>query len=298
VQRETAGRVSKHNAPNRGTTSRCHHCADSTLNLGFCPKTPTNQVGKCQHTSTTPPRRRTTPTDTIAAGTDQRRARISSVVPHITHTTHQIGAVDLVVHTATTATPCRHSHHRWSVSSQHIHVDAIFRSEPPPAGTMPSHRAAVQLARPKEPRSGLAPPTHPLLARANKKHASSSWEQPVAWTKTRPAALRAVVASRVWTRVAAPDLRRRTTAVLRCCHHRRALLLFSASPSCRRASPTPRTSARLTTASTWRCLSPSPSPLAPAKGARRGAPTLPAIFDSRVRTAAAVERESGKGMFF
>jgi hypothetical protein len=49
-----------------------------------------------------------TPMGTVVAGTDRRRARLSSVSPHTSLSTHRNEASIHIVHTAATATPHHH----------------------------------------------------------------------------------------------------------------------------------------------------------------------------------------------
>lgn len=63
---------------------------------------------KCRHTSATPPRRETTPTGVVVAGTDRRRARLSSITSNTSLLTHRSGgAVQIARTAAAAALPCR-----------------------------------------------------------------------------------------------------------------------------------------------------------------------------------------------
>jgi hypothetical protein len=68
------------------------HRVGSFLNLGFHPKTstkPTWERGSVPTHTAMPPRRGTTPTGAVATGTDRRRTRLSSVLPHTSPPTPQ-----------------------------------------------------------------------------------------------------------------------------------------------------------------------------------------------------------------
>jgi hypothetical protein len=89
--------VSKRNAPNRGTTSRCRHCTDSKeprLSPGDTtkPKRKRGSADSLQRRLQGGERRPQTPSPLAPT----RRARLSSVELHTSHTTRWIGSVHLV----------------------------------------------------------------------------------------------------------------------------------------------------------------------------------------------------------
>jgi hypothetical protein len=90
---EEQSHISKHDAPNRGATSRRRHRADPTesrLSPGDNNQVQTSE-GSVEMTSTTPPRRGVTPTGAIAAGPARAVQDFHPIIAHL-HTSKELGS--------------------------------------------------------------------------------------------------------------------------------------------------------------------------------------------------------------
>lgn len=150
---ESPCHVSKRDAPNRVMTPRTPPSRRSNSGTRLSPGDIYQTGGRAKnvsaHTSATPPRRETTPAGAAIARTARRRAILSSVMTHTSHSTRRSGASIQVLHTAAAAAIPIAAEVSWISRDPHKREHTFF-PQPPPFFHLPCGRelAAMPLSTP------------------------------------------------------------------------------------------------------------------------------------------------------
>lgn len=162
--------VSKHHAPNGGTTSRTPPSCRSNSESRLSPRDKhqlQKSEGNDEHALATPPRRGMTTTGATAAGPAKAEQDFHPRVAHL-HTSRDLAIPSKYAHTAATAAPCRRSHNAEGRQPAASTARGKSSATPPPPSLdgepQPPHSSGNVQDHPRRPsptpRDGLAVVRH------------------------------------------------------------------------------------------------------------------------------------------